>query len=94
MARITAGFDGSDVHAAAPHVRDRRGYQESPNPTTLVVGIDRNDVDDAHPLMEGVQNHGREPDWAVADGRDEDIAGIAFSGHERVVGLASFETPR
>ena len=74
MTGVAAGLDHSDVHSAAPHVLGREPRQAGADAATLIVGIDADDVDHAHPLMECVQSDGNETDGAPVGDCYEDVA--------------------
>ena len=76
VAGVAAGFDHGDVHSATPHVFSRKLREPQADAAPLIVRIDADDVDDAHPLMECVQCDGHETDRASVGNRHEDVTFI------------------
>ena len=60
-------------HSTASHVLGRELREPRADAAPLIVGIDADDVDDAHPLMECVQCDGHETDRASVGNGHEDV---------------------
>jgi len=61
--------------------------QTCPDPGALVIGVDPDDLDRTHPLVEGVQSDRHEPDRATIVDRDEHIAVVVRAGGPNRLGL-------
>ena len=85
MTGVTARLDDGDVHARPPHMLRCVLSESRADPATLKVGIDADDVDDTHPLVEHVQRDGDEADRACVRDGDEDVTvGIGTARSDRV----------
>src|SRR6188472_3176476 len=73
VARVAARLDNGDVHPMAPHVLRRELRQLRADPPPLIVGVDADDLDDAHPLMERIQGNADETNRASKGDGNEDI---------------------
>src|SRR5688500_18377144 len=74
MARVAPGLDHGDVHSLASHVLDRSLGEPRADTAPLVLGVDADDVDNAHPFMEGVKCDGDETHRAFVCDGDEDVS--------------------
>ena len=70
---VAACLDDRDVHSVATHVIDRQLRQLRADAASLVVGINADDLDPAHPFVERVQCDGNEGYWAIVHYGDEDV---------------------
>ena len=74
MTRVAARLDDRDVHAATAHVVCGELREAGAYAPPLVVGIDADDLDDAHALVERIQSDGDEADRSCAVDCDVDVA--------------------
>ena len=70
---VAACLNDRDVHSVATHVIDRQLRQLRADAASLVVGINADDLDPAHPFVERVQCDGNEGYWAIVHYGDEDV---------------------
>src|SRR3954451_23086184 len=73
MPHVASRSDGRDVHALRAHMFGGAIHQLPRYPAALVTRIDGDDVDDAHALVEGVEDDGGETDRPLIGNRDEDV---------------------
>ena len=74
MAGVAAGLDHGDVHSLASQVVDRNLSEPRADTAPLILRVDADDVDDAHPFVEGVQPDGDETDRAAVHDGHEDVS--------------------
>jgi hypothetical protein len=77
MAWVAASSHGGDVHSAPPHVVECMLREAGCDTPSLVVGIDSDDFDDAHALVERIESNGDESDRPSIEEGNEGVSILA-----------------
>ena len=85
---VAAGLHHGDVHATAAHVLGGELCELRADATPLIVRIDADDVDHAHPLVEGVHADGNETNRLAVRHGDEHIPFLIGAHGSDLVSLA------